>query len=313
MLGHCRSPEDRIGEQGLLKQLTCAMVERALNAGPAHHLGHEKRDPAGRSSGSSRNGATRKSINGKFGEAESAGPRDRNRTFEPWLVAKHQTRFTGFDDNILSMYARGVTTRETRGQLEEGSSVQLSPALIAEVTGAVLEEVTAWQNRPLEPLYPIVFLDALMMKMRHEGRVDNRAMYVAIGIDLDGRKDVLRLWTSAHEGAKFWLQMLTDLKNRGVKVVLIARVDGLKGFPQAQVPFCVVRLVRASLDYLGWKERKAVAGDLKADYRAATEPEAEQQLAHFAERWDARRLFKRRRSSESDLPGAAEAGCEVGL
>ena len=296
LLGDYRSPEDLIGEQGLLKQLTRALVERALNAELTHHLGYEKHDPVGRGSGNSRNGATKKTIKGEFGEAEIAVPRDRNGTFEPQLVAKHQTRFTGFDDKILSMYARGMTTREIQGHLEEAYGVQVSPALISEVTDAVLEEVTAWQNRPLEPIYPIVFLDALMVKMRHEGRVDNRAVYVAIGIDLEGQKDVLGLWTSAHEGAKFWLQVVTDLKNRGLKNVLIACVDGLKGFPQAieavfpqaQVQLCIVHLVRASLNYVSWKERKEVAQDLKAVYRAATEAEAEQQSGHFAERWDAR-------------------------
>lgn len=203
-------------------------------------------------------------------------------------MAKHQTRFTGFDDKILSMYARGVTTREIQGHIEEVSAVQVSPALISEVTDAVLEEVTAWQNRPQEPIEPMVFLDALMVKMRYEGRVDNRAVYVAISIDLEGQKDVLGPWTPAHQVAKFWPQVLTDLITRGVKDVLIACLDGLKDSPKVQVQFCVLHLVRASLNYVSWKERKAVAGDLKADYRAATEPEAEQQWAHFAERWNAR-------------------------
>lgn len=296
LLGDYKSPEDLIGEKGLLKELTRALVERALNAELTHHLGYEKHDPAGRGSGNSRNGATRKTIKGEFGEAEIEVPRDRSGTFEPQLVAKHQTRFTGFDSKILSMYARGMTTREIQGHLQEVYGVEVSPALISEVTDAVLDEVKTWQNRPLEPIYPILFLDALMVKMRHEGRVENRAVYVAIGIDLDGRKDVLGLWTSAHEGAKFWLQVLTDLKNRGVRDVLIASVDGLKGFPQAiesvfpqaQVQLCIVHLVRASLNYVNWKERKVVAQDLRAVYRAQTAEEAGQQLEHFAERWDER-------------------------
>lgn len=296
LLGDYRSPEDLIGENGLLKELTRALVERALNAELTHHLGYEKHDPAGRGSGNSRNGSTRKTIKGEFGETEIEVPRDRGGTFEPQLVAKHQTRFTGFDDKILSMYARGMTTREIQGHLQEVYGVEVSPALISEVTDAVLDEVKTWQNRPLEPIYPILFLDALMVKMRHEGRVENRAVYVAIGIDLDGGKDVLGLWTSAHEGAKFWLQVLTDLKNRGVRDVLIASVDGLKGFPQAieavfphaQVQMCIVHLVRASLNYVNWKQRREVAQDLKAVYRAQTAEEAEQQLGHFAERWDGR-------------------------
>jgi len=296
LLGDYRSPEDLIGENGLLKELTRALVERALNAELTHHLGYEKHDPAGRGSGNSRNGSTRKTIKGEFGETEIEVPRDRGGTFEPQLVAKHQTRFTGFDDKILSLYARGMTTREIQGHLQEVYGVEVSPALISEVTDAVLDEVKTWQNRLLEPIYPILFLDALMVKMRHEGRVENRAVYVAIGIDLDGGKDVLGLWTSAHEGAKFWLQVLTDLKNRGVKDVLIASVDGLKGFPQAieavfpqaQVQMCIVHLVRASLNYANWKQRREVAQDLKAVYRAQTAEEAEQQLEHFAERWDGR-------------------------
>ncbi len=296
LLGDYKSPEDLLGENGLLREMTRAVVERALHAELTHHLGYGKHDPAGRGSGNSRNGTTKKTIKGDFGEAEIAVPRDRNGTFEPQLIPKHQTRFTGFDTKILSMYARGMTTREIQGHLQEVYGVEVSPSLISEVTDAVLDEIKTWQSRPLEAIYPIVFLDALMVKMRHEGRVENRAVYVAIGIDLDGQKDVLGLWTSAHEGAKFWLQVLTDIRNRGVKDVLIACVDGLKGFPQAietlwpqtQVQLCIVHMVRASLNYVNWKERKDVAQDLKAVYRAQTAEEAEQQLAHFAERWDAR-------------------------
>jgi len=194
------------------------------------------------------------------------------------------------------MYARGMSTREIQGHLEEIYKVEVSASLISEVTDAVLEEVKAWQNRPLESLYPVLFLDALIVKMRHEGRVENRAVYVAIGIDLQGQKDVLGLWTSANEGAKFWLQVLTDLKNRGVKDVFIACVDGLKGFPQAieavfpqaLVQLCIVHLTRASLSYVNWKERKAVVADLKAIYRAATAEQAEQELQAFSEKWDSR-------------------------
>lgn len=296
LLAGYKGPEDLIGEQGLLKQLTKALVERAMNAELTHHLGYEKHDPSGRGSGNSRNGTSRKKLKGDFGEAEIEVPRDREGTFTPQIVAPHQRRFTGFDDKILSMYARGMTTREIQGHLEEIYGVEVSPSLISSVTDAVVEEVKEWQSRPLEPLYPILFLDALMVKMRHEGRVENRAVYVAVGIDLEGRKDVLGLWTSANEGAKFWLQVLTELRNRGVKDVFIACVDGLKGFPQAietmfpqaQVQTCIVHLVRASLNYVGWKERKQVAADLKEVYRAATVEEAEQRLAQFAAKWDNR-------------------------
>jgi putative transposase len=294
LLAGYKGPEDLIGEQGLLKQLTKALVERAMHAELSHHLGYEKHDPAGRGSGNSRNGVSAKTLKGDFGEAVIEVPRDRNGTFEPKIVGKHQRRFAGFDDKILSMYARGMTTREIQGHLEEIYGVEVSPSLISEVTDAVIEEVKAWQTRPLETLYPIVYLDALMVKIRHEGKVENRAVYVAIGIDLDGRKDVLGLWTSAHEGAKFWLQVLTELRNRGVRDIFVACVDGLKGFPQAieavfpqtQVQLCIVHLVRASLNYVNWKERKAVARDLKSIYRAVTAGEAERELADFAARWN---------------------------
>src|ERR1700726_2758007 len=293
LLGNYKSPEDLIGENGLLKRLTKKLVEGALGAEMTHHLGYEKHQAVTPASGNWRNGASSKKLKGDFGEVEIEVPRDRNGSFEPKIVAKHQRRFTGFDDKILSMYARGMTTREIQGHLQEIYGVEVSPSLISEVTDAVMEEAKAWQTRPLEPLYPILFLDALMVKMRHEGRVENRAVYVAIGIDLDGRKDVLGLWTSANEGAKFWLQVLTELRNRGVKDIFIACVDGLKGFPQAiesvfpqaQVQLCIVHLVRASLNYVSWRERKQVAADLKAIYRAATEQQAEQELTDFIAKW----------------------------
>jgi putative transposase len=288
-----KKPEDLIGETGLLKQLTKALMERALGAELTHHLGYEKHDPAGYNSGNSRNGTTSKTVKGDIGEIVVETPRDRNGSFEPQILAKHQTRFDGFDNKILSMYARGMTTREIQGHLQQMYGVEVSPTLISTVTDAVMEEVKAWQNRPLEPIYGLIFLDALYVKMRHEGRVENRAVYVAIGVDLEGRKDVLGLWTSNNEGAKFWLGVLTELKNRGVKDVLIACIDGLKGFPQAvetvfpeaRVQLCIVHLVRASLNYVSWKERKQVAGDLKGIYRAATEREAEQELTEFIARW----------------------------
>ena len=288
-----KKPEDLIGETGLLKQLTKALVERALAAELTHHLGYEKYDPAGNNSGNSRNGATPKTVKGDFGEIVVETPRDRNGSFEPQLIQKHQTHFDGFDEKILSMYARGMTTREIQGHLQQMYGVEVSPTLISTVTDAVLEEVKAWQNRPLEPIYGLMFLDALYVKMRHEGRVENRAVYVAIGVDLEGRKDVLGLWTSSNEGAKFWLGVLTELKNRGVKDVLIACVDGLKGFPQAvetvfpetRVQLCIVHLVRASLNYVNWKERKQVAADLKAIYRAASERQAAQELTEFMAQW----------------------------
>jgi putative transposase len=296
LLANYKGPDDLIGENGLLKRLTKKLVEGALGAEMTHHLGYEKHNAAGQGRGNSRNGVSPKTLKGDFGEVEIEVPRDRNGSFEPKIVGKHQRRFTGFDDKILSMYARGMSTREIQGHLAEIYQVEVSASLISEVTDAVLEDVKTWQNRPLESLYPVIFLDALMVKMRYEGRVENRAVYVAIGIDSQGQKDVLGLWTSANEGAKFWLQVLTDLKNRGVKDIFIACVDGLKGFPQAietvfplaQVQLCIVHLTRASLNYVSWKERKAVAADLKAIYRADTAIQAEQELQNLSQKWGAR-------------------------
>ena len=293
LLKDYQKPEDIIGENGLLKRFVKAVLERAMNAELTHHLGYEKHDPAGYNSGNSRNGTSGKKVKGDFGELAIEVPRDRASTFEPQILPKHQTRFTGFDDKIISMYARGMTTREIESHLKEIYGVEVSPALISQVTEAVSEEVKRWQNRALEPIYGIVYLDALYVKMRHEGRVENRAVYVAIGVDLEGQKDVLGLWCSANEGSKFWLSVLTDLKNRGVKDMLIVCVDGLKGFPQAieavfpmaQVQLCIVHLVRASLNYVNWKERKQVAADLKPIYRAVTAAEAELNLESFILTW----------------------------
>jgi len=294
LLANYQGPEDLIGANGLLKRLTKKLVEGALGAEMTHHLGYEKHQGPG--GGNARNGSSAKTLKGDFGEVEIAVPRDRNGSFEPQIVAKHQRRFTGFDDKILSMYARGMSTREIQGHLAEIYQVEVSPSLISEVTDAVIEEVMAWQNRPLEPLYPVIFLDALIVKMRQDGRVENRAVYVAISIDLEGQKDVLGLWTSANEGAKFWMQVLTDLKNRGLRDVFIVCVDGLKGFPQAieavfpqaQVQLCIVHLTRASLNYVNWKERKTVAADLKTIYSATTAEQAELALDAFAAKWDPR-------------------------
>jgi putative transposase len=290
MLKQGRTAEDI---NGLLKQFTKAVLERALQGEMTEHLGYAKHDPAGDHSGNSRNGVMRKTLKGDFGEVDLETPRDRKGEFEPQIVQKNQTRWTGFDDKILSLYARGMTTREIQGHLEEMYQVQVSASLISEVTDGVMEQARAWQNRPLEPFYGIVFLDALYVKMRHEGRVENRAVYVALGIDLNGRKDVLGLWSSAAEGAKFWLNVLTELRNRGVRDIYLVCVDGLKGFPQAiesifpkaQVQLCIVHLVRASMKYVTWKDLKQVVADLKPVYRAMTADEAQRQLSEFASKW----------------------------
>lgn len=293
LLKGCAKPEDVIGEQGLLKQLTKRLLERAMQGELTHHLGYEKHAPVGRGTGNSRNGTTSKTVKGDFGEIVVETPRDRQGTFEPQILKKNQTRFDGFDDKILSLYARGMTVREIQGHLQEIYGVEVSPTLISDVTDAIIEELKIWQGRPLEPIYPIVYLDALYVKMRHEGRVENRAVYVAIGVTMEGQKEVLGLWTSAHEGAKFWLGILTELKNRGVREIFIVCVDGLKGFPQAIeavfphaiVQTCIVHMIRASLNYVSWKERKTMVKEIKPIYQAATEAEAKRALDEFAERW----------------------------
>jgi len=295
LLADCESPEQVLGENGLLKQLTKAVLERALEAEMSHHLGYEKHAPAGRGSGNSRNGATAKKLRGDFGEIELETPRDRNGEFEPRIVAKGQRRLQGFDQKIVSLYARGMTTREIGAHLEEIYGVEVSPTLISKVTDEVIDQVRGWQNRPLERLYPVVFLDALFVKMRDGGQVSNRAVYVALGINVEGEKEVLGLWVADSEGAKFWLQVLTELNNRGVEDVLFFCVDGLQGFceaieavyPQATVQLCIVHLVRASLRYVGWKQRKQAAAALKRIYSAATEQAAQQELAAFEAAWDA--------------------------
>jgi putative transposase len=293
LLKEYKKPEDVLGENGLLKQLTKALLERALNAEMTHHLGYEKHERVAEKGDNARNGVSEKTLDTEQGELVVQVPRDRNWTFEPQIVRKHQRRFAGFDDKIISMYARGMTTGEIQGHLEEMYGVEGSAALISEVTDAVIEERKAWQSRALEALYPILFLDALYVKIRHEGRIENRAVYVAIGINLEGRKEVLGLWSSGNEGAKFWQGVLTELRNRGVKDVFVVCVDGLKGFPQAiervypqaEVQLCIVHLLRASLNYVNWKERKQVAADLKPIYRAATAEQAELELAAFAGKW----------------------------
>jgi putative transposase len=296
LLKDYKSPEQIIGENGLLKQLTKSLLERALQAEMTNHLGYEKHDPAGYKSGNSRNGTTRKKLKGDFGEIELETPRDRQGTFEPKIVGKGQSRFTGFDDKILSMYARGMSTRDIQGHLQEIYGIEVSPALISEVTDGVSDEVRGWQSRPLDAVYPVVYMDALYVKVRDNGVVQNRSMHVAIAIRMNGCKEVLGLWSTATEGAKFWLQVLNDLKNRGVQDIFIACVDGLRGFPEAiesafpktQVQLCIVHLVRASMQYVNWKLRKTVAADLRRIYTAPTAEAAEAELEQFEAKWDNR-------------------------
>jgi len=291
-----QKPEDITGDDGLLKQLTKAILERALETEMTQELGYEKNERRGINGKNARNGTSRKTLKTDHGDLDLSIPRDRNSEFEPQIVKKGQRRFTGFDDKILSMYARGMTTRDIQGHLEEIYGVEVSPKLISSVTDEILSEVKEWQNRPLDEVYPIVFFDAVRMKIRDEGRVINKAAYLAIGVDMNGIKDVLGIWIERNEGAKFWLSVFTELKNRGLQDILIACVDGLKGlpdaiesvYPQAEVQLCIVHMVRNSLKFVSWKDRKKIATDLKTIYRAATVDQAEDALKNFEERWDSR-------------------------
>jgi putative transposase len=305
LLKDYKNPEDILGASGLLKQLTQAVVERALDAELTHHLGYAKHDPAGHGSGNARNGKSAKTLKTDQGPLPIAVPRDRNGTFEPILVPKGETRFRGFDDKIVSMYARGMTTVNEASftiqeHLREIYGVEISPTLISQVTDAVLDEMKVWRERPLDAIYPIVYLDALMVKVRDNGHIVNKAVYLALGVRRDGTKEVLGVNEASftigeHEGAKFWLSVVTELKNRGVEDIFIACVDGLKGFPEAieavfpktQVQLCIVHLVRHSLNYVSWKDRKGMAADLKMIYGAATAEDAALHLDAFAQQWDA--------------------------
>jgi len=293
LLANYKKPEDLIGENGLLKQLTKLLVEKALDAELTEHLGHDRHESVANATGNTRNGKSKKTLKGEFGELPIDVPRDRHGSFEPQLIPKHQTRWTGFDDKIISLYARGMTVREIQAHLQEMYGTEVSPSLISSVTDAVSEEVKAWQARPLDPIYPIVYLDCIHVKVR-EGAVRVKAVYLAIGITMQGHKEVLGLWLAQTEGAKFWLQVVTELRNRGVQDIFIACVDGLKGFPEAieavfpktVVQLCIVHMVRHSLNYVSWKRRKEVAADLRHIYQAATAQEAEQRLGEFEARWD---------------------------
>jgi len=287
-------PEDLWGENGILKQLQKSVLERILEGEITTELGYKKHDSKGNNSGNSRNGYSEKTIKCTSGELPVQVPRDRNGDFSPQIIPKYQTRFEGFDEKIISLYSRGMTTRDIQEQLQELYGVEVSPALISNVTNEVIEEVKTWQSRPLDKIYPIVYLDALVIKINEDKRVTNKSFYLALGVNLDGQKELLGIWISQNEGAKFWHSVLIELKNRGVEDILIACVDGLTGFPEAieavypktQVQLCIVHMVRNSLRYVSWKARKAVAADLKAIYGAKTLEEAELALASFSEKWD---------------------------
>ena len=294
LLDGCNSPDDILGEAGLLKQLTKKVAERALSAEMEQHLGYAKHAPEGKNSGNSRNGKSSKKVRSVHGEIELGIPRDRNGSFEPQLIRKGDKQLNGFNDRIISLYARGMTTRDIQAHFEESYGVEVSPTFISQVTNEVLDEVKQWQQRPLDALYPVVYLDCLVVRSRDSGAVQNKSVYLALGINTDGEKELLGLWMAQTEGAKFWLSVMNELKNRGVQDIFIACCDGLKGFPEAieavfpktQVQLCIVHQIRHSLRYVNWKQRKVIAADLKRIYGAATLAEAELALAEFAEKWD---------------------------
>lgn len=294
LLSKTNSPQEIFSENGILKQLKKALTEHILEGELSTELGYTKNDPVGNNSGNSRNGHSKKTLKTKSGDLEIQIPRDRNNCFEPMLIPKHQTRFEDLDEKIISLYSRGMTTRDIKDQLLDLYGTEISATLISNVTNEVIEEVKAWQSRPLDKIYPIVYLDALVIKIRQDKRIINKAFYLALGVNMEGQKELLGIWISQNEGAKFWLNVLTEIKNRGVEDILIACVDGLTGFPEAiqtvypetKVQLCLVHMVRNSLRFVGWKKKKAVASDLKSIYAAATLDEAELALAAFCEKWD---------------------------
>lgn len=272
--------------------LTKVTVEAALNAELEEHLGYSKHEKA--VSGNQRNGYSNKKVQMEDGEFELNTPRDRNGSFEPLIVKKNQSRFTSMDDKILHLYAKGMTTRDIVHAFDEMYGAEISPTLISRVTNAVIDEVTEWQSRPLDPVYPIVYLDCIVVKVRENGKVINKAIFLALGVNLEGHKELLGMWLAENEGAKFWLNVLTELQNRGVQDILIACIDGLKGFPdaintvppQTQIQLCIVHMVRNSMKFVPYKDYKVITAELKSIYQAVTEEEALMNLERFSERWD---------------------------
>lgn len=288
-----KTPEDLSAFSAHLTKLT---VEAALKGEMEHHLGYGKHDPAGHGSGNSRNGYGTKKLLSNEGEITIETPRDRNAEFEPVLIKKGQNRITGMDKQILSLYAKGMSTRDIVAAFDEMYGAEISPGLVSQVTNSVLEQVIEWQSRPLDAVYPIVYFDCIVIKIRQDKKVINKAIYLALGINVEGHKELLGLWISENEGAKFWLNVLTELHNRGVKDFLICCVDGLSGFPEAinnvypraKIQLCIVHLVRHSLKFVSWKDYKGVTSDLKRIYQSMTEEEALLELEHFSEKWDSK-------------------------
>jgi putative transposase len=296
LLAGARTEEEIVGPGGLLAQLTKRLVERAMDVELTEHLGYEPHQEPPGGTGNTRNGSTPKKLATEHGPVAIDTPRDRDGSFEPKIVRKRQRRFVGFDEKILALYSRGLSTRDIEAHLQEIYGVKVGRDLISRVTDAVMDDVRAWAQRPLEDVYPVVFLDCLVLKIREGGSVQRRACYLALGITVDGDRDVLGMWFQETEGAKFWMQVLTDLKQRGVQDILIACVDGLKGFPEAieaifprtTVQTCIVHLIRHSLRYVPRRERERVARDLKPIYSALDADAAQAELERFDEKWGER-------------------------
>lgn len=294
LLADGRGKDDVFGQNGIIKRLTAALVERALQAELEDHLGYERYGAIPADKKNVRNGTTPKTVQTETGPLELQIPRDRDGDFEPKLVKKHHRRIEGFDDKVISLYARGMSTRDIQGHLQELYGTEVSPDLISRITDAVTDEITTWQSRPLEPLWPIVFLDAIYVKIREGGTVKSKAIHVALGVNMEGKKEVMGLWIAENEGAKFWMSVVSELKNRGVQDILIACCDGLKGFPEAikavfpktTVQTCIVHMIRNSLRFVNPEDQRAVMVDLRPIYQATTEAAALEALDRFAASWD---------------------------
>ncbi len=293
LLKDYQKPSDLLGEDGILKQLTKRAIERIMDAEMDWHLNDEYNPESGRESGNTRNGRGHKTIKGDFGEMEIETPRDRKSTFQPQIVPKRQHRVGPLDKAVMALYAKGMTTRDIQATIKELYSVDISATLVAEIAGAMEDDARQWQNRMLDPLYPIVWLDAVVVKIHSDRKVTNKAVQIALGLNSEGRKELLGAWVTENEGAAFWGQVLTELKNRGVERIIVACMDGLKGFPDAvrsvfpetEIQLCMVHMMRSSLKYVPHKDKKAVSHDLKDIYNAPVEAGALDALQHFKEKW----------------------------
>lgn len=293
-LKNCKSINDITGKNGLVQKLIKGMIEKLLEEEMKEHLGYEKHSSMGNNSGNNRNGKNSKKIKSSFGYVNLDVPRDRNGDFSPALIKKRQTDISSFDEKIISMYSKGMTTRDIQDHIKEIYGTDLSPTMVSHITGKVLAVANEWQSRPLESVYPIVFFDAIHYKVRENGKIVSKAAYTCLGIDLEGKKDILGLWIGDNEGASFWAQICAELKNRGVKDIFIACIDGLKGlpdaikceFPKVEIQLCIIHMIRNSMKYVSYKNVKEFISNLKDIYKSPTEKTAEFQLNVFQEKWN---------------------------